>query len=252
MRGRRAAGRRSRIALRRRPVRDHRWCAAAARAFSKRTWRAWRRAARDSASSSRRCRSCARRSTRPSALAPPLAMLKIIVTRGSAVRRGYAPHGTESARGLCRCGRHPACPTRRARACDCACRAVRLGRKSRARGHQTSQPARERAGAPPKPRAAGAFDSLLLDAREHVISRRDEQCVRGAWRRGGDAARRSLRRGRRACAASYCANAPRSASPSRERASRRSTTCWPRMRSSSPMCASGLCRCGAWASIPSA
>jgi 4-amino-4-deoxychorismate lyase len=34
------------------------------------------------------------------ALAPPRALLKIIVTRGSAVRRGYAPQGTESARRL--------------------------------------------------------------------------------------------------------------------------------------------------------
>jgi 4-amino-4-deoxychorismate lyase len=32
--------------------------------------------------------------------APPRAILKIIVTRGSAVRRGYAPQGTESARRL--------------------------------------------------------------------------------------------------------------------------------------------------------
>ena len=34
------------------------------------------------------------------AMAPPLAVLKVIVTRGSAVRRGYAPQGTESARRL--------------------------------------------------------------------------------------------------------------------------------------------------------
>jgi 4-amino-4-deoxychorismate lyase len=37
---------------------------------------------------------------RAAALAPPLAVLKIIVTRGSAVRRGYRPTGAEHARRL--------------------------------------------------------------------------------------------------------------------------------------------------------
>ena len=32
------------------------------------------------------------------AMAPPLAILKIIITRGSAQRRGYAPQGNETPR----------------------------------------------------------------------------------------------------------------------------------------------------------
>jgi 4-amino-4-deoxychorismate lyase len=103
------------------------------------------------------------------ALAPPRAMLKIIVTRGSAVRRGYAPQGTEAARRLLSLWPEAALA-------DSVAEGVAL---RRATFTLADNPALagikhlsriENVVAAAEVAAAGAFDALLLDGSGHVIS----------------------------------------------------------------------------------
>ena len=103
------------------------------------------------------------------ALAPSRALLKIIVTRGSAVRRGYAPQGTESARRLLSLWPEAALP-------DSVAEGVAL---HRATFTLADNPALagikhlsriENVMATAEATAAGAFDALLLDGLGHVIS----------------------------------------------------------------------------------
>jgi len=102
------------------------------------------------------------------ALAPPRAMLKIIVTRGSAVRRGYAPQGTEAARRLLSLWPEAALA-------DSVAEGVAL---HRATFTLADNPALagikhlsriENVMAAAEVAAAGAFDALLLDGSGHVI-----------------------------------------------------------------------------------
>jgi len=103
------------------------------------------------------------------ALAPSRALLKIIVTRGSAVRRGYAPQGTESARRLLSLWPEAALS-------DPVAEGVAL---HRATFTLADNPAlagikhlsrMENVMAAAEATAAGAFDALLLDGSGHVIS----------------------------------------------------------------------------------
>jgi len=103
------------------------------------------------------------------ALAPPRAMLKIIVTRGSAVRRGYAPQGTEAARRLLSLWPEAA-------VADSVAGGVAL---HRATFTLADNPALagikhlsriENVMAAAEVAAAGVFDALLLDGSGHVIS----------------------------------------------------------------------------------
>jgi 4-amino-4-deoxychorismate lyase len=103
------------------------------------------------------------------ALAPPRAMLKIIVTRGSAVRRGYAPQGTEAARRLLSLWPEAALA-------DSVAEGVAL---RRATFTLADNPALagikhlsriENVMAAAEVAAAGVFDALLLDGSGHVIS----------------------------------------------------------------------------------
>jgi 4-amino-4-deoxychorismate lyase len=103
------------------------------------------------------------------ALSPPRAMLKIIVTRGSAMRRGYAPQGTESARRLMSLWPEAALPTSVAEGValhratfTLADNPTLAGIKHMSR-IENVMAAREVA-------AAGAFEALLLDGSGHVIS----------------------------------------------------------------------------------
>jgi len=102
-------------------------------------------------------------------LAPAGALLKIIVTRGSAVRRGYPPQGTESARRMLSLWSDDGLPTSIAEG-------VAL---HRATSTLADNPALagikhlsriENVMAAVEARAAGAFDSLLLDGSGHLIS----------------------------------------------------------------------------------
>jgi len=102
------------------------------------------------------------------ALAPPRAMLKIIVTRGSAVRRGYAPQGTEAARRLLSLWPEAA-------VADSVAGGVAL---HRATFTLADNPALagikhlsriENVMAAAEVAAAGVFDALLLDGSGHVI-----------------------------------------------------------------------------------
>jgi len=103
------------------------------------------------------------------ALAPPRAMLKVIVTRGSAVRRGYAPQGTEAARRVLSLWPEAALA-------DSVAEGVAL---RRATFTLADNPALagikhlsriENVMATAEATAAGAFDALLLDGSGHVIS----------------------------------------------------------------------------------
>ena len=119
----------------------------------------------------RRWRSCAPRSRRRWRMAPPLAMLKIIVTRGSAhAPRLRARRAPKRARRIVSLWPDAALPdARRGGRRRCAVATVAARRQPRARRHQTSQPARERAGRGGG-RSGRRIRALLLDASGHVVS----------------------------------------------------------------------------------
>jgi len=102
-------------------------------------------------------------------LAPARAVLKIIVTRGSAVRRGYAPQGTESARRLVSLWAETGLPSPiadgvalRAASFTLADNAALAGIKHLSR--------LENVLAAGEAAVAGVFDALLLDGSGRVIS----------------------------------------------------------------------------------
>ena len=103
------------------------------------------------------------------ALAPPRAMLKIIVTRGSAVRRGYAPQGTESARRLLSLWPEAALPTSVAEGVALHRATFTLADNPALAGIKHLSRI-ENVMAAAEVAAAGAFDALLLDGSGHVIS----------------------------------------------------------------------------------
>ena len=104
------------------------------------------------------------------AMAPPLAVLKIIMTRGSAQRRGYAPQGDETPRRVVSLWHAPPQDAALVDGVRSARRDHQAGREpgcSRASnistGWRTCSPRRSRAG-------QGVFDSLLLDASGNLVS----------------------------------------------------------------------------------
>jgi 4-amino-4-deoxychorismate lyase len=103
------------------------------------------------------------------ALAPPRAMLKIIVTRGSAIRRGYAPQGTESARRLMSLWPEAALPMSVAEGVALHRATFTLADNPTLAGIKHLSRI-ENVMAAGEVAAAGAFDALLLDGAGHVIS----------------------------------------------------------------------------------
>jgi 4-amino-4-deoxychorismate lyase len=103
------------------------------------------------------------------ALAPPRAMLKIIVTRGSAVRRGYAPQGTESTRRLMSLWLEAALPTSVAEGVALHRATFTLADNPTLAGIKHLSRI-ENVMAAGEVAAAGAFEALLLDGCGHVIS----------------------------------------------------------------------------------
>jgi len=103
------------------------------------------------------------------ALAPPLAVLKLIVTRGSAVQRGYAPGGTESARRML--SLWPA-PSSTAAIVDGVHLIVAslAAAENRALAGIKHLNRLENVLAAAEAAAAGAFDALMLDSAQRVIS----------------------------------------------------------------------------------
>ena len=158
-------------------------CARAACVFWKRTWHGLSRGCARLRNPLRGDAGVARGNrARPVAQAPAQAILKVIVTRGSAVRRGYAPAGTEAARRLlslwparARCPRRPAvrdlCMSRHRLAENPALAGIKhLNRLENVLA------------------AAGVGDGTafrcrcMLDASGRVVSRRHEQRVHRARR----------------------------------------------------------------------
>jgi 4-amino-4-deoxychorismate lyase len=103
------------------------------------------------------------------ALAPPRAMLKIIVTRGSAMRRGYAPQGTESARRLMSLWPEAALPTSVAEGVALHRATFTLADNPTLAGIKHLSRI-ENVMAAGEVAAAGAFEALLLDGSGNVIS----------------------------------------------------------------------------------
>jgi len=103
------------------------------------------------------------------ALAPPRAMLKIIVTRGSAMRRGYAPQGTESARRLMSLWPEAALPTSVAEGVALHRATFTLADNPALAGIKHLSRI-ENVMAAGEVAASGAFEALLLDGSGHVIS----------------------------------------------------------------------------------
>ena len=103
------------------------------------------------------------------ALAPSRALLKIIVTRGSAVRRGYAPQGTESARRLLSLWPEAALPISVAEGVALHRATFTLADNPALAGIKHLSRI-ENVMATAEATAAGAFDALLLDGLGHVIS----------------------------------------------------------------------------------
>ena len=103
------------------------------------------------------------------ALAPPRAMLKIIVTRGSAIRRGYAPQGTESARRLMSLWPEAALPTSVAEGVALHRATFTLADNPTLAGIKHLSRI-ENVMAAGEVAASGAFEALLLDGSGHVIS----------------------------------------------------------------------------------
>lgn len=102
------------------------------------------------------------------ALAPARALLKIIVTRGSAVRRGYAPQGTESPRRLLSLWPDDGLPASMVDGVALHVSALSLAANATLAGIKHLSRI-ENVMAAGEAAAAGAFDALLLEG-GHVIS----------------------------------------------------------------------------------
>jgi 4-amino-4-deoxychorismate lyase len=103
------------------------------------------------------------------ALAPPLAVLKIIVTRGSARRRGYAPLGDELPRRIVSLWPAPARDAALGEGVDLRVASIRLGENPALAGIKHLNRL-ENVLAASEPGAGEVFDSLLLDASENLVS----------------------------------------------------------------------------------
>ncbi len=99
--------------------------------------------------------------------APPLAILKIIVTRGSGPRRGYAPHGTIEPRRVLMLFESPAMPAVAA-GVSLRVASLRLAENPALAGVKHLNRL-ENVLAASEPGHADHFESLLLDARDQVV-----------------------------------------------------------------------------------
>ena len=98
--------------------------------------------------------------------APPLAVLKIVVTRGSAVRRGYAPQGSENARRIV--SLWPAAPLAVADGVELRVAAMRASENPALAGIKHLNRL-ENVLAAAEPHATSVFDALMLDSSRRVI-----------------------------------------------------------------------------------
>ena len=101
------------------------------------------------------------------ALAPPLAVLKIVVTRGSAVRRGYAPDGAETPRRIV--SMWTAAPLERGDGVTLARTSVRAADQPALAGIKHLNRL-ENVLAAGEARASGAFDALMLGGDDRLVS----------------------------------------------------------------------------------
>jgi 4-amino-4-deoxychorismate lyase len=103
------------------------------------------------------------------ALAEPLAVLKLIVTRGSAVRRGYAPAGSESARRLLSLWPVSGLPAAPADGAHLIVASLQASGNPALAGIKHLNRL-ENVLAAAESAAAGSFEALLLDSSQCVIS----------------------------------------------------------------------------------
>jgi 4-amino-4-deoxychorismate lyase len=103
------------------------------------------------------------------AMAPPLAILKIIVTRGSAQRRGYAPQGDETPRRLVSLWPTPARDAALEEGVDLRVASIRLGENPALAGIKHLNRL-ENVLAAAESKGEGVFESLLLDASGNLVS----------------------------------------------------------------------------------
>jgi len=103
------------------------------------------------------------------AVAPPLAVLKIIVTRGSAQRRGYAPQGDEIPRRLISLWRAPPRDAALVDGVTLCVASIRLGENPALAGIKHLNRL-ENVLAAAESASRGVFDSLLLDASGNLVS----------------------------------------------------------------------------------
>jgi 4-amino-4-deoxychorismate lyase len=103
------------------------------------------------------------------AVAPPLAVLKIIVTRGSALRRGYAPQGDEMPRRLVSLWHAPPQDAALVDGVTLCVASIRLGENPTLAGIKHLNRL-ENVLAAADSAARGAFDALLLDASGNLVS----------------------------------------------------------------------------------
>lgn len=102
-------------------------------------------------------------------MASPLAILKIIVTRGSARRRGYAPQGDELPRRIVSLWPAPARDAALDEGVDLRVASIRLGENPALAGIKHLNRL-ENVLAAAEPGAGEVFDSLLLDASGNLVS----------------------------------------------------------------------------------
>jgi 4-amino-4-deoxychorismate lyase len=102
------------------------------------------------------------------AIAPPLAVLKVIVTRGSARRRGYAPQGNETPRRLLSLWSAPGRDANLDDGVDLRVADIRLGENPALAGIKHLNRL-ENVLAAAESAGSGVFESLLLDASENLI-----------------------------------------------------------------------------------
>jgi 4-amino-4-deoxychorismate lyase len=102
-------------------------------------------------------------------LAPPLGVLKIIVTRGSAMRRGYAADGAERPRRVLSIWGTEPLPAQTRSGVDLEVSSIVLGEQPALAGLKHLNRL-EQVLAASQPRPAEVFDVLLRDASGHVVS----------------------------------------------------------------------------------
>ena len=217
------------------------WCAARRRVSSKRTWRGWRAAARGSESISQAWEALRAEIARMAGQAPPLAILKIIVTRGSGPRRGYAPHGALAPRRVLMLFAAPADARGVSRQASRYASLRCVWPRTAALAGLKHLNRLENVLAASEPGHAEHFESLLLDARDQVVcgTMSNVFVVRGG---AVDTARRPLRRRGRAARDGAARSAGAWAFPRKSASLTLEDADSPQTRCSSPMRASELCR----------